>query len=215
MSKLTFVSILITLLGVVIYSCDNSSKEEGSGEETELEETKKTPLTLDDYQDLGDSIVMSTQQALLMELKTAMDSFGAPGAVEYCNLNALNIVQTQMEAFDVSIKRSSLKVRNPLDAPKENEKIVLEEWQFMHDQRDDLIPFAEYLADNRVAYYSPIFLGAPLCQNCHGNPASDITPETLAKIDELYPQDEATGYDLGDFRGIWIVEFDNVERVEL
>ena len=30
--------------------------------------------------------------------------------------------------------------------------------------------------------------------------------KTLAKINQLYPNDKATGYDVNQLRGIWVVE---------
>jgi hypothetical protein len=34
-----------------------------------------------------------------------------------------------------------------------------------------------------------------------------LNPDIAAKIDELYPDDEATGFSEGDFRGVFWVEF--------
>ena len=45
------------------------------------------------------------------------------------------------------------------------------------------------------------------CLKCHGNPDTQITEGTLAKIKELYPNDMATGYKLKDFRGAWKITF--------
>ena len=39
--------------------------------------------------------------------------------------------------------------------------------------------------------------------NCHG---TDIKPKVKEKLDELYPEDEATGFFLGDLRGAFVVE---------
>ncbi len=50
-------------------------------------------------------------------------------------------------------------------------------------------------------------LGNPLCLQCHGTPNQDIAPETLAAIQKLYPGDKATGFKLGDLRGLWRVTF--------
>jgi hypothetical protein len=45
-----------------------------------------------------------------------------------------------------------------------------------------------------------------MCLQCHGDPANDISPETLNKIQTLYPDDAATGYKTNELRGIWVVE---------
>ena len=49
----------------------------------------------------------------------------------------------------------------------------------------------------------------PPCLQCHGTPNQDIAPETLAAIQKLYPDDKATGFKLGDLRGLWRVTFLN------
>lgn len=44
------------------------------------------------------------------------------------------------------------------------------------------------------------------CLKCHGNKTSDISVETLQSIEINYPQDLATGYAVGDLRGMWKIE---------
>jgi hypothetical protein len=48
----------------------------------------------------------------------------------------------------------------------------------------------------------------PLCLQCHGVAGRDILPATATLLQKLYPQDQATGFQLGDLRGAWRVEFD-------
>jgi hypothetical protein len=43
----------------------------------------------------------------------------------------------------------------------------------------------------------------PMCVTCHG---ADVAPDLRAKIEELYPDDQATGYAAGDLRGIFWAE---------
>ncbi len=43
---------------------------------------------------------------------------------------------------------------------------------------------------------------------CHGDPETDILPETYTKIKELYPEDKAIGYIENELRGIWVVEME-------
>ena len=61
-----------------------------------------------------------------------------------------------------------------------------------------------YRGDGRAA---PILLAAPVCLQCHGSPEKDIAPATMAAIKKLYPEDKATGFQLGDLRGLWRVTF--------
>ena len=58
-----------------------------------------------------------------------------------------------------------------------------------------------------ITYYAPIMLNLPLCITCHGDSEKDIKPDVQAEISRLYPTDEATGFELGQLRGLWSVEF--------
>ena len=58
-----------------------------------------------------------------------------------------------------------------------------------------------------------IFLGMETCLKCHGRVGHEIANETYAVISKLYPEDKATNYRLGDFRGAWKVRFPmNIEE---
>lgn len=61
--------------------------------------------------------------------------------------------------------------------------------------------------DGSTSFIAPIVLGNPLCLQCHGTPGEDIDPETLASIQKFYPNDKATGFKLGDLRGLWRITF--------
>jgi hypothetical protein len=63
-------------------------------------------------------------------------------------------------------------------------------------------PGVVLIDDKTVGYVEPIFI-QPLCVTCHG---AELTPDLQAKLGELYPDDQATGYAAGDFRGVFWVE---------
>jgi hypothetical protein len=56
-------------------------------------------------------------------------------------------------------------------------------------------------------YHAPIVLNLPLCLNCHGQPGTNIQPATLVQIKKIYPGDEATGFEMGQVRGMWSIDF--------
>jgi hypothetical protein len=64
-------------------------------------------------------------------------------------------------------------------------------------------PLAVGLADNRWGYVEPIML-QPLCLTCHG---SELAPGVAEQISELYPEDHAIGFEAGDLRGVFWLEF--------
>ena len=53
-------------------------------------------------------------------------------------------------------------------------------------------------------YYKPLKV-AQVCLNCHGD-AKTISPAVQKKLQALYPEDRATGYKEGDFRGVIRIE---------
>ncbi|NOT80375.1 MAG: DUF3365 domain-containing protein [Bacteriovoracaceae bacterium] len=59
------------------------------------------------------------------------------------------------------------------------------------------------LENGKKTYIEPLFVQAQ-CLTCHGE---GIAPNVAQKIKELYPNDQATGFKLNEFRGlVWIKE---------
>ena len=64
-------------------------------------------------------------------------------------------------------------------------------------------PVTVELDDGRHGYVEPIMM-QPLCLTCHGQ---ELQPDVAAKLAQLYPEDQATGFADGDFRGVFWVEY--------
>jgi hypothetical protein len=62
--------------------------------------------------------------------------------------------------------------------------------------------YARRLPDGRTAYAEPIVI-QDLCLACHG---AEVAPDVKAALAEKYPTDAATGYVVGDLRGLAWVE---------
>ncbi len=71
----------------------------------------------------------------------------------------------------------------------------------------DREPRTVALPDDRSGYTEPILV-QPLCLVCHGEA---LAPDVAARIEALYPQDEATGFRAGDLRGVFWVEYPAAE----
>ncbi len=52
-------------------------------------------------------------------------------------------------------------------------------------------------------YQRPIVLTDALCLRCHGEVGKDISSADYALIQKQYPQDQATGYQMGQAMGMW------------
>jgi hypothetical protein len=58
------------------------------------------------------------------------------------------------------------------------------------------------LPAGRVGYAEAIWV-QPMCLTCHGE---TLTPDVKAALNSRYPEDQATGFKLGDFRGVYWVD---------
>lgn len=167
-----------------------------------VDEPDKSQLTSDpDKRQLGDSLTLVVQQALLAEVQYQIKNGGTEGAISYCNEMALHITDSLAKNNDVSIRRISSKNRNPMNGPITSEELLLIEMEKLN-RYDTLIQDSE-----QTTYYKAIHLAMPTCLKCHGIPMNDINETTLAIIDSLYPNDLARNYAHGDFRGVWKVQF--------
>lgn len=139
--------------------------------------------------------------ALMPRLQQEVAAHGAAAALTTCAEVAQPL--TAAAAGDgASLRRVSLRARNPADRPDELERRVLEELAAQHaagtlpPERQEVVAGP---TGRELRYFKPIVV-QPLCLRCHGEPAS-LEPEVRARLSELYPQDEAIGYRTGDLRG--------------
>ncbi len=57
-------------------------------------------------------------------------------------------------------------------------------------------------------YYKRINMAMPTCIKCHGTVGEEVDNKTYQKIKTHYPNDQAVGYRLNDYRALWKIEFD-------
>jgi hypothetical protein len=155
----------------------------------------------------GDSIITLAQKNLISNLQKAIEEGGLVHAIQFCNENASELTDVLDPSEGVIIKRVSTKNRNPLNVPDEDEAQILDAYAYNSEQGLESEPNIQKIENGEVLLYTKaiIFPGG-LCQNCHGNPDSDLTPEVLKEIKNRYPQDQAFGFKTGDLRGMWSVK---------
>lgn len=163
-----------------------------------------------DWKSTGDSIVTLTFDTLRNTLLKAIGEKGFPGAVEFCNTEALQLTNTYA-AKGIQVKRSSDKLRNPSNAPDELENELLKFYRQLKEEKKELRPFIKKDTMGNQHYFKPILVQT-MCLNCHGHQEKDIKPVTLEMIHKKYPGDKAIDYKEGDLRGLWHVIFNAAER---
>ncbi len=159
------------------------------------------------YIDKGKSIAGATFSALSGQLQKALQEGGVQNAVDYCNVVAYPLVDSLSEVHDATIRRTSLKIRNPKDAPTPHEQVALESYQQKVENGEQLQPSVNLTDAGTVAFYAPI-MTMELCLKCHGKVGKELAQADYELIKELYPEDEAIGYSEGDWRGLWSIEFE-------
>ena len=136
-----------------------------------------------------------------MELKQALQagmSEGPEQAIEVCRVKAPEIAAA-LAVDGVRMGRASHKLRNAGNTGPEWTAPVLAGYLESGGRE----PVEVALENGYIGYAEPIAI-QPLCLVCHGE---TLAPGIAAKLSELYPDDMATGFQDGDFRGIFWVEY--------
>lgn len=163
----------------------------------------------------GDEISTEAQQQLIGALQKAIEEKGVPGAVQFCNVEALPILTEVSQKYGVTVRRASNRFRNPNDKPNEDEKGILEAYEYNVENKLSLDPSIQNFENGEVYLYTKaIKIANAMCLSCHGQPGTDISPETQKALADLYPQDKATGHKMGDLRGMWSIRIPKKEVVK-
>ena len=133
------------------------------------------------------------------ELKEALSSGGPTTAITVCKERAPLIAAKLSRLSGAKVRRTSLRCRNPANAPEPWETKVLAEFDELAG-RGDAAPELEYyveLDDGTVRYMAAIETQG-VCLACHGSTLAGGVDEALQQD---YPHDRARGYAAGDIRG--------------
>jgi len=159
-----------------------------------------------DYADIGMEYALATQAALGKNLMKTIQEKGPVGAVEFCNLKALSLTDSLSVMNNAIVKRVTDKPRNLDNTASEEELGYITYFKKIIAAGKKAKPIVK-TEKGEVDFYYPITTNA-MCLQCHGKPNEQITSETLASLKNLYPADQATGYDINEVRGIWAINFD-------
>lgn len=158
------------------------------------------------YLSKGKNITAKAFELLSSELKAAIQEEGIDHTIPYCHLKAIILIDSISGPFGVTVGRTSLQSRNPENIASELEKEILVQFEEKFKAGKNLEPVVMAIDRKEALYCSPIFM-KPLCLSCHGAPEKYIARNTMDLIKLYYPNDQATGYNENDFRGMWTVKF--------
>jgi hypothetical protein len=142
-------------------------------------------------------VLAPLKRELRSALIGALRDGGPERAIEVCQLQAPQIAR-RASTGEAVLGRTSHRLRNPDNAPEPWMSAFLE--AYLADPGDGE-PRAVRLSSKEIGYVEPIYMKG-LCTKCHGD---RIEPEVRARLQALYPEDRATGFEKGEFRGMFWV----------
>ena len=144
---------------------------------------------------------------LSSNLLQAVNQYGVSNALPFCSAQAIPLTTLVAHTNGVQLQRVSHKPRNPANRATASELELIDHLERRLKSGQPVQPTVLASASNQVTFYAAIVITNRLCLQCHGIPEEDITIENLVTINRLYPRDEATGFQLGDLRGLWRIDF--------
>lgn len=165
---------------------DDTIQQTGDPEEVDAPED-------DPRRETADEADQQLRQTLMGRVMEVAQEDGFAEAVDVCHDEAIPLTEEVAQEFDVRIGRVSDQLRNPDNTG--------EEWVWSMIEAADGEPHYEANDDFRAV--KPIEIAEP-CTNCHGD-TGQLAEGVAEQLEAHYPQDEATGYDVGDLRGwVWV-----------
>jgi hypothetical protein len=139
-------------------------------------------------------------------LMGAIQAGGPEAAIAVCKVKAPAIAKEKAASTGWSIGRTALKLRNPANSPDAWERSVLLRFQDQISDGTEAKNLEHYETTTKNServfrYMRAIPTQAP-CLTCHG---SNLSQNVKAKIEELYPEDRATGFSHGELRGAFTI----------
>ena len=154
-----------------------------------------SPTIAEEQQDPA-QLLIPLKQSLFQALMGAIPQ-GAEHALDVCNIEAA-LITSQAQSETLAVGRTSDRLRNPLNKAPGWVEPLLRYYLESGDQYSTSVD----LGQGQIGYVEPIFTAA-ICTQCHGQ---SVSPAVAARLNDLYPHDQALGYSEGDFRGLfWLL----------
>ncbi len=154
----------------------------------------------------GQEVSTTLLKTLGKNLKKEMKAGGPIAAASFCTTKAYDLTESVDKKYgkEISVKRISLKERNPANKAVGDELIILDAMDKMQ-KSGVVLPeyFVERVNKETYKYYRPLSINKQVCLKCHGNVQNN--PKLSNYLNKTYPHDKATGYEFGDLRGAVVV----------
>lgn len=218
MYKTNFFVAVFLLILFGFGACTSDKKIDKAAVKKEIESREIKKITdaeiVSKIHEMGNVIALKAKQTLGKNLKKAIEEGGVEYAISFCNLAAMPLVDSLSINYEAKIRRVSLKARNQNDLPSSIEKELLEAYEYQWKDSIPLQTNVQTMDEEHYLFTKPIFVDNALCLSCHGNLDNGFTQETDDFIKSKYPLDKATGYNMGDLRGMWSITISKKKVVQ-
>lgn len=205
MPKMNFSENQLSQIASYIYNTE-LEKPDWFDKHYEEERKKHRSTTALSPLEKGQNIAMKTKGVLGKNLLSAINSKGTENALAFCSNKAIALTDSMAASLDAKVKRVSDRNRNPKNKANAAELAYIESAKEALSNGEKILPQLTTIGNQEIGYY-PI-MTSQMCMQCHGQKNKEVVPATLAKIEQLYPKDLATGYKVNELRGIWVVEME-------
>jgi hypothetical protein len=203
MKKIISIILILTAMGIT--ADPNSLPAQNISQSPETRNPAEG-ITVEAEEQRSLEAVMVFGSSLQAELQKALKEGGPENAITVCNAKANEIAMKVSAEQNLTLKRVSMKNRNPDNAPNEWQEKVLEEFESRKLKGEPVSELtytdvAEIDSGKQFRFMKAIPTGS-ICIQCHG---PDISTAVQKKLDRLYPGDKARGFLPGDIRGAFVV----------
>jgi hypothetical protein len=155
----------------------------------------------------GERAIALVADRLVSEVNQVLATKSPEEAIELLHLEGFTLpAAVPGSPVVIAIKRTSLRVRDPGNAPDAAEMAVLQ--SILRNMENGESPpkllmqhvDASGGSPEEWRVYRPIGVAAS-CVVCHGNPES-MPPAVKVRLDQLFPADKAVGYNAREWRGV-------------
>jgi hypothetical protein len=148
--------------------------------------------------EIGQAVLKKLGGNLMQQMKNG----GVKQAIPFCNVAAIPLTEELSKKYNVSIKRTSHKLRNTKNKLTLKEDDILKHYITSISNGEKVKPIVTKDDNLKIHFYAPIKMKKK-CLVCHG----DISKQTDSIIKSYYPKDLATGFKEGDIRGLMSITF--------
>ena len=141
----------------------------------------------------GDSLTATADTLLRQTLARELAAGGVAQAAAFCRPETYRLVDSLAGVLKATARRVSPRPRNAAHLATLTAAAT----------RTDTTRTIARESQEVFFYQRPIVLNNSLCLRCHGEVGKDIAAADYAFIKKQFPQDQATGYRLGQPMGAW------------